>query len=260
MHLAPPALVFAVGFSALSVLALVSEPAKAPLQPIGYSHEQHVGYFADGRHRAEMFRLHGFDHEEDAFEELRRGECLTCHEPFEREAAYIPRIRHCGRCHEVFLDRGASLPTHLRPCFGCHAGAASGPTATLPNIEQCAACHPRTPEGDLNPAALALYSQAAQDAPWRAGMPLVSPELALARYLADELQIPWVPVYDYLPGDIVFSHERHALLGGIDCERCHGPVREATRPLSLVLELTMEDCVSCHQETGASEDCLACHR
>lgn len=260
MQLAPPALVFAVGFSALSVLTLVGEPPQPPPQPIEYSHEQHLSYFADGRHRAEMFRLHGFESEEEAFEELREGQCFDCHSAFEREAEWIPRIRHCGQCHQVFLDHDLSERAELRPCFGCHGGAAGGPVATIPNIERCAACHPRTREGELNEAALALYSETESEASVPAGLPLLSREMALAEYIATGVEIPWVRVYDYLPGDIVFSHERHSMLGGIDCERCHGPVRQATRPLSLALELTMEDCLSCHEEMNASQDCLACHK
>jgi hypothetical protein len=72
--------------------------------------------------------------------------------------------------------------------------------------------------------------------------------------------IPWERVYDYMPSEVVFSHEWHVEFGRVKCQECHGAVREAEAPLSLEVDLSMEDCMDCHEEQGADNDCLVCHR
>ena len=120
-------------------------------------------------------------------------------------------------------------------CVDCHRYARSGVRATIPNIQVCAGCH-----------------QEAQTE---------SPEEAkLFEYIRDDRPIPWRKIY-WVPDHVYFSHRRHTTTAGIECETCHGAIRERELPLDRPLvPIAMDECIRCHQETGAAYDCLLCHR
>ncbi len=120
-------------------------------------------------------------------------------------------------------------------CTHCHQGVETGPFATLPKAEICLGCH------------VAPLSE--------------NPEEAKVReYGGEKGEIPWVRL-TRMPDHVYFSHQRHVKLGGVGCETCHGKMAERTRPPGRApRELTMDDCLECHQAKGASEDCVHCHR
>ncbi len=228
-------------------LLLASTPLTPQQQPIQFSHKRHLDYFRDGRHRQSMVAMH----EKLLLEELgdeqvvaemvrsiEQGSCQLCHGDFDENVKNVSRLRHCGECHRVFLEHDLEERQDQRPCMGCHRAAVQYPWASVPNIHTCAACHP-TP---------------------LPGAPLGLEETKLVEFIEQEKTIPWARVYDYLPGDIVFSHERHVELGRVKCQECHGHVEQAERPLSLAVTLSMEDCMGCHEAAGADNDCLACHK
>lgn len=226
-------LVFLINVAAIvSVVASVRSPR--PSQPIEYSHKLHLDYFEDGRHRQSMISMH----EEilgAVVEPVEQGLCTLCHGDFDRAAERTPRIRLCAECHRVFVDREWEGRSDQRPCMGCHNTAVHSPRASIPNTSTCAACHlPPLGGGDE--------------------------ERKLLEFVEQERMIPWVQVYDYLPGEIVFSHERHTELGRVRCQECHGPVEQAEESLSLEVKLSMEDCMACHEASGAYNDCVACHK
>lgn len=216
------------------VLVGVQMPPSAPPQPIHFSHKFHLDYFMDGHHRRAMLAKHEQLLGEDT-EEVREGLCTLCHGDFEEAAEDTPRILHCAECHRVFHDRDWTGRQDQKPCMGCHNGVVDFPRASIPNIGNCAACH--VP-------------------PLRGG----PEEVKLLGFIERETRVSWARVYDYLPGDIVFSHERHAEVGRVRCQECHAAVERAERPLALEMKLSMEDCMACHDALGADNDCLACHR
>ncbi len=166
--------------------------------------------------------------------DVENGRCTACHGDFDRNAGEnLSRLGACAECHRVFVQYEWEGREDERPCMGCHNAAVHSPRATIPNTHTCAACHPL--EGDHE-------------------------EARLLEFIEHEGMIGWERVYDYLPGEIVFSHERHAELGRVKCRECHGSVAQAERPLSLEVKLSMEDCMNCHEAFGADNDCLACHR
>ena len=122
-------------------------------------------------------------------------------------------------------DRGIS-------CVYCHQGVATTAHATLPSTETCMDCH-RVVRTD-------------------------SPEVqkVAAAYQAGEA-IPWVKVTD-LPDFVRFTHRRH-IQAGVDCMSCHGDVAKMDRVFK-ANPLTMGNCLSCHEQMGASTDCLTCHQ
>lgn len=121
-------------------------------------------------------------------------------------------------------------------CVECHLRAADGAIATLPPTRICMLCH-EEPQGE-------------------------SPEEPRVREFAELGDyIPWIVVNKSV-GHVYFSHEAHVTWGAMECNECHGDMGEETVPLvaSQVEFLTMEACMDCHFERGASNDCLVCHK
>lgn len=119
-------------------------------------------------------------------------------------------------------------------CTDCHLYADSGVRATIPNIEVCS-CH----------------GEAMTKSP---------EEARLVQYIASGERIPWQKVYR-VPAHVYFSHRRHTAIAGIDCETCHGVMREQVQPVTHpAVRITMERCMDCHEQRRVSNDCLLCHR
>ena len=233
-------LILLAAFVVLAVSPL-SQPSPPPSQPIQFSHKAHLDYFQDGRHRRAMVSMHEemlkkdqlWD--KDTMNDVEKGSCTACHRDFDQNAPDVVKLGHCGECHRAFVGHDWQGRTDQRPCMGCHNKAAESPQASIPNVNTCAACH--VPPLQSGPE-----------------------ETKLLEFVNQQKSMPWARVHDYLPGDIVFSHERHVEFGRVKCQECHGPVERAEQPLSLQVKLSMEDCMSCHQASGANNDCLACHK
>ncbi len=141
------------------------------------------------------------------------------------------------------MGRGAKQPirfnhkTHKEQgleCTMCHQYVRERTFAGSPRIEVCLECHEE---------------------------PITeSPEEAkIQQYAEEKKKIPWVPL-DRMPKHVFFTHRRHVLVAGIQCETCHGKIGETVKPPSRPLKmLSMNDCMDCHRKTGADNDCLACH-
>jgi len=179
-----------------------------------------------------------------AVAKLEKGRCEVCHGDFDRGCENLPRLNRCAACHRGVHDHDWEGREDVRPCMGCHGGIMRSPQrgaqsdhAALPSTNTCAACHPLEGEHEGT-----------------------DEEMKLVGFIEQKKVIPWTPVYDYLRSEIVFSHERHALLGGVKCQECHGRVGQAQRPVAREMTLNMEDCMSCHESSGVSNDCLTCHR
>jgi len=120
-------------------------------------------------------------------------------------------------------------------CTDCHLYAMTGVRATIPNVEVCADCHAEAQSESAEEAKVVAYVEAGEPIPWR--------------------KIYWVPDHVY------FSHRRHTAIGGIACDTCHGPMGQASKPMQRpFVKVTMEGCMDCHEQAGASNDCLLCHK
>lgn len=224
-----------------------STPPLPLLQPIQFSHKLHLDYFVDrgpDGHRASMVSMHRkailkeLEDEEVVGEMMgmvEGGNCTLCHGDFDENVGDFAKLLRCAECHRYFLDHDWEGREEIRPCMGCHHSAVGSPRLAIPSTRACAACH-SPPLGD-------------------------GPEEAkLLEFIEQESEIPWEPVYNYMPSEVVFSHEWHVELGHVPCWECHGHVEQAERPLALEVKLSMEDCMGCHDASGAENDCLACHR
>jgi ABC-type nitrate/sulfonate/bicarbonate transport system substrate-binding protein len=79
----------------------------------------------------------------------------------------------------------------------------------------------------------------------------------LAEYAHSKRAIPWVRVYQVLPG-VTWTHRRH-LQAGVQCETCHGAVGDLQAMSETTAVTSMAACISCHQARGASVACTVCH-
>ena len=51
-----------------------------------------------------------------------------------------------------------------------------------------------------------------------------------------------------LPDLAYFNHSQHVAVGGLDCETCHGPIKEMDVVYQYA-DLTMGWCINCHRDT-----------
>lgn len=125
-------------------------------------------------------------------------------------------------------------------CLYCHYAAERSRYAGVPAASLCMNCHSQVKRDSPNVQTI--------EAAIEAGTP-----------------IAWVRVHRF-PDHAFFDHARHVRDGGLQCQRCHGPVEtmERTRRAE---SLGMGFCIDCHREmadrpTNASTpttDCSACH-
>jgi menaquinone reductase, multiheme cytochrome c subunit len=129
--------------------------------------------------------------------------------------------------HKIHTESGLD-------CENCHLYAFTRVDPSIPRLETCMECH----EGNIEP-----------------------PFDILEKYSSDRGDIPWIRLYK-LPRHVYFSHKRHALLGKIACQVCHGDVGEKELPLDkpIMATLNMDTCMDCHEQRKVSNDCSACHR
>lgn len=121
-------------------------------------------------------------------------------------------------------------------CETCHVFFQQEAWSGLPTIDICLACH----------------AQPMTDRP---------EEKKIAEYASRGKSLQWVRVYDYLPGDVFFSHRVHVASGKLDCATCHGDIAASEKPpVKPAVQHTMASCLGCHARAGASRDCLACHK
>ncbi len=131
--------------------------------------------------------------------------------------------------HRLHVEEAGTL------CADCHLYAETGMRATIPNVDICAYCHsePLTESPD---------------------------EARVVEYIVSGEPIPWQKV-NVMPDHVFFSHRRHTAIAELECQTCHGSVAQMDEALSRpLIRITMDRCMSCHEEGEASNDCILCHR
>lgn len=117
-------------------------------------------------------------------------------------------------------------------CAGCHTNPAPGKLMTYPATATCMSCHHEI--GKKKPAIKKL-----------------------AAYATSGQSVPWVRVYQVLPG-VNWTHRKH-LDAGIKCESCHGQVPEMETMSEATSVTTMGVCLRCHTMHNAPTVCATCH-
>ncbi|MBI4595573.1 MAG: cytochrome c3 family protein, partial [Candidatus Tectomicrobia bacterium] len=124
-------------------------------------------------------------------------------------------------------------------CQNCHTLVLTYYRASIPNIEVCSMCHDEGGDGQ------------------NASNPKTQKVL---EYIKKGEAIPWQKVYQ-MPDHVYFSHQRHVVMGRIECVTCHGKIDQTTLPITTAaVKHTMDSCMNCHKKSGVSNDCVACHK
>jgi mono/diheme cytochrome c family protein len=119
-------------------------------------------------------------------------------------------------------------------CRSCHTNPAPGAQMTFPATTTCMGCH--------------------------AGVATDRPAIRkLTQYASSHQEIPWVRVYEILPG-VKWSHLTH-LRAGVQCAACHGSVSKLSAMEEMTSVTSMANCISCHQtrEVPQGGGCATCH-
>jgi mono/diheme cytochrome c family protein len=120
-------------------------------------------------------------------------------------------------------------------CKYCHVGTIKGKSATIPSINICMNCHNAVKTE--SPQIQKLWAAA----DWQ-------PETKT--YGPNQKPIEWVRIHN-LPDLAYFNHAQHVVVGGIECQTCHGPIEtmDVVKQYSL---LTMGWCIDCHRKTDVN--------
>ncbi len=154
-------------------------------------------------------------------------------------------------------------------CKFCHSAAEHSRHAGIPSSDVCMKCHKyvvvspdvqrakeakEKPEKKVSAQLQELYDSLDLD------------ENREPKPNAVTKSIPWVRVHN-LPDYVYFDHSAH-VSAGVDCEKCHGPVKSMQR-MRQVEDLSMGWCVNCHREAtkngingrqvNAPTNCAVCH-
>ncbi|WGH74095.1 c-type cytochrome [Tenacibaculum tangerinum] len=135
-------------------------------------------------------------------------------------------------------------------CQYCHSSAKHSKHSGIPSVNVCMNCHKNISEvaedtkvvmedrtlvkADLDKEIAKIYEAAGWDAD----------KLA---YTGNVKPIKWVRIHN-LPDFAYFNHSQHVTVGGVACQKCHGPIEEMEEVYQHS-PLTMGWCIDCHKET-----------
>ncbi len=114
-------------------------------------------------------------------------------------------------------------------CIYCHSYAPYSKTAGFPAENICMNCHLLVRNGQ------------------RSGLFEISKVISAYE---NKKPIEWIKVYN-LPDHVFFSHAQHISAGKINCQECHGVVKNMGR-IKLTHDLTMGWCINCHRKRNVN--------
>jgi len=124
-------------------------------------------------------------------------------------------------------------------CKYCHTGVMKSKQANIPSPNICMNCHSQIQTGTLTGDSEIKKIYAA-----------VGYDPAAGKYTGVTKPIQWIRIHN-LPDLAYFNHAQHVNVGGVQCETCHGPIKEmeVVKQYSL---LTMGWCINCHRQTDVN--------
>ena len=119
-------------------------------------------------------------------------------------------------------------------CDACHRFFKTQTFSGMPDLNICLECHKEPITKNAEEEKIRQFQQKGKD-------------------------IPWKRIYEQ-PDHVFFSHRRHAVLGKISCQTCHGEIGQSEKPPTKPwVKMTMKWCMDCHTKSKVTNDCLACH-
>lgn len=135
-------------------------------------------------------------------------------------------------------------------CQYCHSSAKHSKHSGIPSVNVCMNCHKNISEvadglqvehndemlgkAELDKEIAKIYDAAGWDAD-------------KLEYTGKTKPVKWIRVHN-LPDFAYFNHSQHVTVGGVKCQKCHGPVEEMDE-VKQHSPLTMGWCIDCHKET-----------
>ncbi len=149
--------------------------------------------------------------------------------------AYWRGSRATGVSQPIAFNHRLHVKDAEIACSDCHPYYEHGSRSGLPDKEVCATCH----------------SEALSDS---------AAEAKLLARIADGKALGFRKLF-HLPEHVFYSHRRHVVLGELACSRCHGGIAETEHPpTSPLIEMSMDFCMDCHEQSKVTNECKSCHR
>ena len=145
-------------------------------------------------------------------------------------AFYIPP----GKEQPIVFNHQKHVQENEMECSECHEYYERETFSGVPTVDTCSFCH----------------SEALGES---------AEERRLVKLIEEGGSLDWEPLFQQ-PPHVFYSHRRHTTVAQIDCAVCHGSIGDSTVPPARVTQLTMEDCIDCHEKEQAAADCTTCHR
>lgn len=136
-------------------------------------------------------------------------------------------------------------------CEYCHSGVLESKHALIPSANVCMNCHVAVNEAhcsgedEINK----IYDATGWDKNKMAYLHADGKYYDVPR---EDKPIKWVKVHN-LQDFVYFNHSQHVVVGGLECENCHGDVKEMGVAQQYA-PLTMGWCIDCHRETAISQE------
>ena len=132
-------------------------------------------------------------------------------------------------------------------CQYCHSSAKHSKTSGIPSVNVCMNCHKGISE--YNGPVTVENDKAFYDGEIQKIYDAVGWDKEANAYIAgyEQRPIEWIRIHN-LPDFAYFNHSQHVTVGGVACQKCHGPVEEMEE-VEQFSPLTMGWCINCHRET-----------
>ncbi|PWG78817.1 cytochrome c3 family protein [Pararcticibacter amylolyticus] len=127
-------------------------------------------------------------------------------------------------------------------CQYCHSGAYKSKNASIPSLNVCMNCHNYVQatekyNGEISPEIMKIYKALDYDPQTK-------------QYGSNPKPIQWVRIHN-LPDFAYFNHSQHVSVGGLACQKCHGPIQTMSEVYQYS-PLTMKWCINCHRENNVN--------
>lgn len=136
-------------------------------------------------------------------------------------------------------------------CQYCHSSAKHSKHSGIPSVNVCMNCHKNIAEVSEE-TATPEYSKAFYDNEIQKIYKAAGWDAENLEYTGETEPIKWVRIHN-LPDFAYFNHSQHVTVGGVKCQKCHGPVEEMHEVYQHA-PLTMGWCIDCHKETKVKMD------
>lgn len=136
-------------------------------------------------------------------------------------------------------------------CQYCHSSAKHSKHSGIPSVNVCMNCHKNiaeVAEGTVVEWDGMTYGKAELDKEIAKIYDAAGWDPDELEYTGNTKPIKWVRIHN-LPDFAYFNHSQHVTVGGIECQKCHGPV-ETYDEMRQFSPLTMGWCINCHRETN----------